>query len=343
MLTRASIVACLVLVAVCCGLVPAFADIYGNVNCSQSPTPDCQLAVGSGGDGGNHRGGQHQPALSGSDNNGTAAGGNGGGDTRVSGGSSLANCSYVPSDYQPPAGAATAAYQRPSRSAGASVRLIAFTRSVAGGAPSARPAAAAAPGRQGAWYVWKCTTAGVTDGLFHPPVFVAAGQPAPGAAPVPSPAQLAQVARNQLRFPTPTIAANPAGDQLVNLPTWLWLSNGWRQLSATASVPGVSVTAVATPISVSWSMGDGATVTCTGVGTPFKPGTDPKASSPDCGHTYRTSSASQASQAFPVTAMVHWTVTWSGAGEGGTFPDMTTTGDAAFRVAESQALNNGGG
>jgi hypothetical protein len=151
------------------------------------------------------------------------------------------------------------------------------------------------------------------------------------------------MAYNQLRLPTPAIAANPAGEQLVNLPTWLLLSSGWVRVSATASVPGVSVTAVATPTSVSWSMGDGSTVTCTGAGTPFQPSKDPKASSPDCGHTYRTSSASQPSQAFPVVATVHWTVTWSGAGQGGTFPDMTTTGNAAFRVAESQALNNDGG
>jgi hypothetical protein len=114
-------------------------------------------------------------------------------------------------------------------------------------------------------------------------------------------------------------------------------------MSATATVPGVSVMAVATPTSVSWSMGDGSSVTCTGEGTPFRPGSDPKASSPDCGHIYQSSSASQAGQAFPVTATVHWTVTWAGAGQGGTFPDMTTTGNAAFRVAESQALNNGGG
>jgi hypothetical protein len=143
-------------------------------------------------------------------------------------------------------------------------------------------------------------------------------------------------------LPAPTIAANPVGDQLVNLPTWLWLS-AWQPVSATASVPGVSVTAVAMPTSVSWSMGDGAVVTCAGSGTPFRPGGDPRAPSPDCGHTYRISSANQPGQAFPVTATVHWTVTWSGAGQSGTFPDLTTTGNAAFRVAESQALNNGGG
>ena len=44
-----------------------------------------------------------------------------------------------------------------------------------------------------------------------------------------------------------------------------------------------------------------------------------------------------------MTATVHWSVTWSGAGQGGTLPDITTTGNAAFRVAQAQALNNGGG
>ncbi|MGC9537782.1 hypothetical protein [Streptomyces sp. UG1] len=37
-----------------------------------------------------------------------------------------------------------------------------------------------------------------------------------------------------------------------------------------------------------------------------------------------------------------WAVTWAGAGESGTFPDLTTTSTTAFRVAESQALNTGG-
>jgi len=158
----------------------------------------------------------------------------------------------------------------------------------------------------------------------------------------PSPAQLAEIARKQLQFPALTIAANPSGEQLVSLPTWLWLSSGWQTVSATVAVPGVSVTATATPTSVTWSMGDGSTVACGCPGAPYTTSSDPKASSPDCGHTYRASSASQAGQAFPVTATVHWTVTWAGAGQGGVFPDLTTTGNAAFRVAESQALNNGG-
>ncbi|MFD2414833.1 hypothetical protein [Amycolatopsis pigmentata] len=103
------------------------------------------------------------------------------------------------------------------------------------------------------------------------------------------------------------------------------------------------MTAVARPTSLVWSMGDGSTVTCSTGGTPFPASIDPKASSPDCGYIYRVSSAGQPNNAYPVSATVHWSITWSGAGQAGVFPDMTTSATAAFRVAESQALNIGGG
>jgi hypothetical protein len=153
---------------------------------------------------------------------------------------------------------------------------------------------------------------------------------------------LAQAAYNQLRLPSPSIEANPAGEQLVGLPTWLWMDrHEWAAVSATASVPGVSVTAVARPTEVVWSLGDGTTVRCAGPGTQYVPSGNPKRSSPDCGHIYRTSSAGRARGAFAVSATVHWMVTWSGAGQNGAFPDLTTVSNAAFRVAESEALNNG--
>jgi hypothetical protein len=348
---RVIVVGTLVLVGLCFGVVPAFAgDPWGDVTCSQIPTPDCNLGAGtggtSGGQGGNPGSG-HSPTHHGGGtggNTGTPDGGNG--DTVIGGGGNLANCSYIPSDYQPPAGAvtSTAAVRplTPESETPPAVVLAAYTP----GNPRADlltyAEAGPTPGQSGAWYVWQCSGSSAVAGVYHLPVWIPNGSQGPGAPPVPSPAQLAQLARNQLRLPTPSIAANPAGEQLVNLPTWMWLSSGWGPVSATASVPGVSVTATATPTSVVWSMGDGSTVTCTGAGTPFPPGTAPTASSPDCGHTYRTSSAGQAGQAFPVMATVHWTVTWAGAGQGGVFPDMTTTGNAAFRVAESQALNTGG-
>ncbi|WP_424187628.1 hypothetical protein ACOBQX_07475 [Actinokineospora sp. G85] len=321
-----------------CLTTPASADGWGNTTCSQAPTPSCELGSGNNGHPGGAPGqGNANPPRpdTGSSNPGTDKPDNPG-DAVVGGDSNLASCSYVKSDYQTPSGGVSAVIHRPSVSGSEVVQAAVFR-------PAALQARAAQPGQgPGAWYVWKCATEGVIDGLYRPPVWIADGQQ-PGAALLPSPAELAQMARKQLRLPSPSIAANPVGDQLVNLPTWMWLSGGWGPVSATASVPGVSVTAVATPTSVIWAMGDGSTVTCTGAGTPYKAGADPKAPSPDCGHVYRRSSASQPGQAYPVTATVHWTVTWSGAGQGGTFPDMTTTGDATFRVAESQALNNGGG
>lgn len=335
---RAAVVAGTVAAGLLLGTAPAFAgDNYGNVTCNQTPSPLCDLGAGASGDpnrpGGNP--GSNKPGRPGGNDSSTGRPNNPG-DTIVGGDSNLASCSYVKSDYQPPAGGVVTASYKPPTTNGGVVHAAVFR-------PTAFRAQAAQPGQgPGAWYVWQCTTEGVTDGLYRPPVWIADGQQ-PGAALLPSPAELAQMARKQLRLPSPSIAANPAGDQLVNLPTWMWLSGGWGPVSATASVPGVSVTAVATPTSVTWAMGDGSTVTCTGAGTPYKAGTDPKAPSPDCGHVYRRSSASQPGQAYPVTATVHWTVTWSGAGQGGTFPDMTTTGNATFRVAESQALNNGGG
>ncbi|WP_253838653.1 hypothetical protein [Actinokineospora globicatena] len=178
--------------------------------------------------------------------------------------------------------------------------------------------------------------------MYRSPVWMADGQ-APGEALLPSPVELSRVARRQLRLPSPAIAASPATEQLVNLPTWLWLTGSWRPVSARASVPGVSVTAVATPTSVSWVMGDGSTVTCNGPGTPYQADGDPRAASPTCGHVYRRSSTGLPGRAYAVSATVHWRVSWSGAGQGGVFPDLTTTGTAVFRVAESQVLNNGGG
>ena len=45
-----------------------------------------------------------------------------------------------------------------------------------------------------------------------------------------------------------------------------------------------------------------------------------------------------------MTATITWDITWQGAGgAGGVLPPLFTTAVAAFRVAESQALNTSGG
>lgn len=170
------------------------------------------------------------------------------------------------------------------------------------------------------WYEGRCELAGVMITL----------------APAMTPGDVARLARGQLRLPRPEIGANPAGDQLVNLSTWLYLASGWQTESATASVPGISVTATATPTSVTWSMGDGTTVDCASPGVQYRRGADPRSKSPECGHTYRRSSGHTT---FAVSATVRWSIAWSGGGETGTLPDLTTTGSSQFRVRESQALN----
>jgi hypothetical protein len=85
-------------------------------------------------------------------------------------------------------------------------------------------------------------------------------------------------------------------------------------------------------------MGDGGSVGCAGPGTAWTPGTDPTASSPDCGYVYRNSSAGASGGKFAITVTVTWQVTWVGAGRAGTIPGLTTTATLGVQVQESQAV-----
>jgi hypothetical protein len=267
------------------GATPAHADPgWGSVDCTQTPSPACQLSAGSNAGSAPNGAADHDTAGTGHPDSGNPS-------RKRPGDQTLANCGYRPSTYRPPPGAAGS-----------------------GATPTG-----------GQWLDRLCSASAAIQGPDHVTTL--------------TPAEIGQLARRQLHLPTPDLAANPRTDQLVNLPTWLWLEDGWKDVRATASVPGVSITATARPRSVTWSMGDGETVRCTGPGTPFRAGTDPRAASPDCGYTYRRSSATRPRGVFPVSATVHWSVGWSGAGQSGTFPDLTTTSATRFRVAESQALN----
>jgi hypothetical protein len=199
---------------------------------------------------------------------------------------------------------------------------------------------------------WGCIPAGcqVTVQTLACPLGVGGVAPPPGGVPapvLPAPEVLARLARQALGLPSPVIRSSPAQDalQLANLPTWLWIDPAeWAPESKTAAVPGESVTATATPVWVTWHPGDGSTETCQGAGTPYTSGDNPGSASPDCGHTYTTSSAGQPDGAFQATATITWDVTWQEArGAGGVLPSLFTTAVAAFRVAESQALDTSGG
>ena len=157
------------------------------------------------------------------------------------------------------------------------------------------------------------------------------------------PAVVAQSAVTTLQLPQPAIRLSPAppAPQLVNVPTWLGLDQGsWAPRSATASVPGLSVTATAKPVRVQWSTGDGAEVTCTGPGTQWRPGMDAAAPSPTCGHTYQQPSVSRPGAVFGVRATVTWQVSWVGGGQAGTVPALTTISVAEITVREAPAVNS---
>lgn len=190
--------------------------------------------------------------------------------------------------------------------------------------------------RGGGWYWQFCRLPSGDEQARR--VWLAPGED--GAASV-DPVVVARMARDRLRLPAPRINTSPPVDEalLVNLPTWAWLdSDGWEEREASASLPGITVTATAEPATARWRWGDGATSVCEGPGTRFRTGTDPRRASPDCGHTYRHSSAGRADDAFEVRVRVSWRVRWSGGGESGVLPVLTTTDSATVRVAESQGL-----
>lgn len=203
-------------------------------------------------------------------------------------------------------------------------------------------------GQKGAWYAMTCPD-GVKVGTniaTTTTTMVWLTTPPPPALMQPTPEVMAARARNKLVLPKPQIASNPpvGRPQLVGVPTWSFLPKSvWTPVSATASVPGLSVTATATPVSVTWNYGDGTSTVCAGPGTPFTVGTDPKASSPDCGHTYRTSSGTAPGGTFKVSATISWRVDWAGAGQAGTLNNLTTTASVRVTVQQSQAIITGTG
>lgn len=156
------------------------------------------------------------------------------------------------------------------------------------------------------------------------------------------PLTLAQEALRRLPLPLPSVGTSPPPDrdQVVHVPTWLWVEDAWAPVSATASVPGVSVTVTAVPDSVAWEMGNGDSVVCDGPGTPYDPSRPDAEQSTDCSYTYTASSAGQPGERFTVTATQRWRVTWTaiGVAGGGDLGTVSRSTQFTLRVAEGQAL-----
>lgn len=108
-------------------------------------------------------------------------------------------------------------------------------------------------------------------------------------------ADLLEQAYNQLDPPLPVWSASPNGltvAMVTQLPTWLWIDDGYWNggFTARASTPSGRVWAEARvhPLSAVWEFGDGSTVRCK-AGSAYAPGAGNGGSS--CTHTFRHSSA----------------------------------------------------
>jgi hypothetical protein len=135
------------------------------------------------------------------------------------------------------------------------------------------------------------------------------------------------------------MAPDPGEQGLVGVPVWMWIErsgNSWGPIQRTASIPGLSVTAKARADRVTWDMGDGTRVVCSGPGTPYtrNHGSGP---SPDCGHVYTSSSAGAPGGRFTVTASTHWRITWSGGGQSGNRTMVRSTSEPV-EIGELQVL-----
>ena len=197
----------------------------------------------------------------------------------------------------------------------------------------------------------------VTGASFNQTLWIAAqsATPAtPSGPPVPAvdPHALALQAERSLQLPAPVLGLDPSGTSVVNLATWLWIDPSlWHAYSVTASAGPVSATAVATPVSVHWTTGDGGVETCNGPGVPYDTEEPASGQTTSCDHVYLVTSAGRSSPdgdpddaAFTVVATVSWSVQWSaeGAPGGGPLPSLSTSSSVPLRVEQIESLFTGG-
>jgi hypothetical protein len=205
--------------------------------------------------------------------------------------------------------------------------------------PYVAPYLGPGPTPQGQWYVDSCALPVAMSGSY-PPEWVPSGPSSPSSQSVPA---LLQQAIGQAHLIDPVINLNPPGQQVVNLPSWLWIAPGdWSGVTARAAAGGVNAVVTATPISVVWNLGDGATITCPGPGVPYNPALPASAQSTYCSYIWRTSSAGQPQDVYIVTATIEYQVTTVVAGAPDPTPNLGVhagpVAQVAVQVSEIEAL-----
>jgi hypothetical protein len=191
----------------------------------------------------------------------------------------------------------------------------------------------------------------VPDGAperFAPSCLAGSGgvpEPGPGTTVV----DAALEARGRLILPVPAPSLRPLlrfggrNGGVTGAPIWLWTnashwSPGGTPLTRRVQAGPVWATVSAAAVRMVWLPGDGSVVTCLTPGTPL---TDPSrgmSGSPDCGYTYRRTSANQSGGRYQVTISVTWAVTWVGSdGRSGALAPLTVATTFPYTVRQARA------
>jgi hypothetical protein len=202
---------------------------------------------------------------------------------------------------------------------------------------------------KGHWYGGSCSSEGFedlkdffkySDAWFaaHESVYVPEGVEPP-VPPVP-PELLRDAASEAMTLPAPEINWNPKrnGDAatLVNIDTWVWLTDRSTNRYVEASAGGVTARVDANLTSMTVSAPNAGRAECRGGGVPYAPG-----ASGECSITFKK--GSPAGGTTPVTTQTQWLATWSIDGaDQGQIPNQPApaTDVTPIGVREVQAVVN---
>jgi hypothetical protein len=173
----------------------------------------------------------------------------------------------------------------------------------------------------------------------NPPQFSNTNFSGPGNQPTAGQAAAIAVARLQLPKIAPGIGPspdlNPWNMAAVGYPLWLWADGPTHVGPISDSVAGLSVSLDAEVSSLTFRMGDGHTVTCTGSGHPWTTAVQPGTESPSCGYAYAKPSLPD--RIYTVAAIANWAVTWTSNGQSGVI-NVPVVDTAQLPVGELQVL-----
>jgi hypothetical protein len=148
---------------------------------------------------------------------------------------------------------------------------------------------------------------------------------APGAAVPPAPPTATEIF-NQAPLPRCEIKANPTGDGLTGVETWLWCEE-IEEVTVTAAIRGYQVEATATPTEFLWLPGDGASYIS------HDPGTE---ETPSATHMYETKGD------YVIAVDVAWSGTYTyeghGIAESGSLDGVTVDSVRGYHVIESRGV-----